>query len=270
MTDGALIAVAPNGARRGKADHPALPIAPAELALEADACWAAGASLLHLHVRDAGGGHSLAADDYLPAIEAVKAAVGDRMIVQITTEACGVYDVAAQMACVRAVRPEAASFAFREFFRPGFDLDALADFFAWVADAGILPQFILYDPAEVAALRGLVAEGVLPFPAPNALFVLGRYSDGIASDPAAVHAFLAGWPDGAPWSVCAFGRSEARVAAAALALGGHVRVGFENNLEAPDGGVLPSNAAQVARVAAIARLLGRPPLAAAGARQLTR
>lgn len=270
MTEGVLISVAPNGARRGKADHPALPIAPAELAREAETCRLAGASLLHLHVRDQAGGHSLAADDYLPAIAAVKATVGDGMIVQITTEACGVHDVAAQMACVRAVRPEAASFALREFFRPGHDRRALADFFYWVAEAGIAPQFILYDPAEVGALLALVEESVLPFTRPNALFVLGRYGEGVASDPAAIHAFLAGWPEDVPWSVCAFGRSEARVAAAALALGGHVRVGFENNLEAPDGSPLPSNAAQVARIAAIARLLGRPPMAAAEARQLTR
>jgi 3-keto-5-aminohexanoate cleavage enzyme len=268
MNEGAQIAVAPNGARRGHADHPGLPVTPAELAREAEACWAAGASLIHLHVRDEAGGHSLAPDHYLPAIEAVKAAVGDRLIVQITTEACGVFDVATQMACVRAVKPEAASFGLREYFGPGHDRAALADFFAWVAEAGVLPQFILYDPAEVATLLELVEAGVLPFSNAHALFVLGRYADGVASDPAMIEPFLAQWPEEAPWSVCAFGRSEARVAAAALARGGHVRVGFENNLEAPDGETLPSNAAQVARVAAIARLLGRALLTAEEARRL--
>ena len=265
---GALISVAPNGARRTKADHPALPITPAELAAEARACCDAGAGLIHVHVRDGAGGHSLAPDHYRPAMDAVKAAVGDGMIVQITTEACGIYTPAEQMACVRALRPDAASFGLREFFGPGHERAELADFFAWVADAGVLPQFILYDPAEVEMLLELVSAGIIPFSSPHALFVLGRYSDGVQSDPAAIERFLAAWPDKAPWSVCAFGASEARVAAAALARGGHIRIGFENNLEDPEGGQLPSNAAQVERVARIAEAMCLPLISAAEARTL--
>ena len=54
-----LIMVAPNGARKTKADHPALPITPAELAATASACLEAGAAAIHLHVRDRDGGHTL-------------------------------------------------------------------------------------------------------------------------------------------------------------------------------------------------------------------
>ena len=81
-----MIAVAPNGARKQKADHPALPLSSAELAETAMQCRDAGACMIHLHVRDARGRHSLDTDAYRQAITAVRDAVGPDMIIQITTE----------------------------------------------------------------------------------------------------------------------------------------------------------------------------------------
>jgi uncharacterized protein (DUF849 family) len=72
--------------------------------------------------------------------------------------------------------------------------------------------------------------------------------------------FLARWGDKAPWTVASFGPSELRVAAAAIALGGDVRVGFENNMQRPDSSYLRSTAEQVTAVVALARLLHRPLL----------
>ena len=83
-----VLAVAPNGARKTKADHPALPIGPEELAETAKACAGAGASMIHLHVRDAEGQHSLDVGRYLAATEAIRAAVGEDLVIQIlNTEA---------------------------------------------------------------------------------------------------------------------------------------------------------------------------------------
>jgi uncharacterized protein (DUF849 family) len=87
--DRIVVMSAPNGARRGKADHPALPITPSELAEEAMALVSAGVSVLHLHVRDAAGAHTLDADAYRAAIEAIRARVGDALVLQVTTEAVG-------------------------------------------------------------------------------------------------------------------------------------------------------------------------------------
>lgn len=252
-----LIAVAPNGAHRSKRDHPALPLAAAELAEEARRCSDAGAGLLHLHVRDTDGRHSLEPDHYRAAIDAVREAVGDRMVVQVTTEAAGRYAPPEQMAAVRALSPEAASFAVRELVPHPAAEPAARDFFAWVAEAGVLPQFILYNAADALLLRDLIARRVIPFVKPPVLFVLGRYSAGPASQPVLIHAFLDAWGADGHWSVCAFGPAETAVAAAALALGGHPRVGFENNLQRPDGALLASNAEQVTRVASLAALLGR-------------
>jgi len=100
------IAVAPNGARKTHADHPALPITPDELAACARQCVDAGAAMLHLHVRRPDGTHSLEPDDYRPAVAAVQQAVGDALVLQITTEAVGIYTPAQQMASVRALQPE--------------------------------------------------------------------------------------------------------------------------------------------------------------------
>jgi 3-keto-5-aminohexanoate cleavage enzyme len=253
-----LISVAPNGARRLKADHSKIPLSPAELASDALKCQQAGAGLIHLHVRDGQGRHSLSPDHYRPALDAVRRAVGDEMIIQITTESVGRYNPAEQMASVRAIMPEAASFAVRELIPDSASELAAAMFFNWVAENGILPQFILYTPAEARRLLDLCDRGIIPYRRPPTLFVLGRHGDGPASHPAMIQLFLEAWGAGGHWSVCAFGPSEIAVAAAALALGGHARVGFENNLLRLDGSRLTENAEQVGRVALIAQGLGRP------------
>ncbi|MHA1599614.1 MAG: 3-keto-5-aminohexanoate cleavage protein, partial [Alphaproteobacteria bacterium] len=92
-----ILTVAPNGARRGHADHPALPITPDEIGRCAAACADAGAAMIHLHVRDRDGGHSLDADAYRAAIDAVRREAGERIIVQVTSEAVGIYEPAEQM-----------------------------------------------------------------------------------------------------------------------------------------------------------------------------
>lgn len=101
-----IIAVAPNGARKTQDFHPALPMTADEIARDAVACRDAGACMLHLHVRDRDGGHSLDGDTYRQAIAAVRTAVGDDMVIQITTEAVGHYTPDQQIALLHDVRPK--------------------------------------------------------------------------------------------------------------------------------------------------------------------
>ncbi len=253
------IAVAPNGARRTQADHPRLPLTPAEIARDARECLEAGACMLHLHVRDGEGRHTLDADAYRAAIAAVRAEVGEGLVVQVTTEAVGCYEPEAQMAVVRDLRPEAVSLAVRELIPDSGHERAAADFLEWCRRERIAPQYILYDVEDLAWFRDLKARGVVPGGATFRLYVLGRYAAGQRSDPADLLPFLCA--DGGredPWALCAFGPREAACATAAAALGGHVRVGFENNLHRPDGGVADSNAALVRAAAEGAAALGRP------------
>ena len=115
------IAVAPNGGRKVKADHPAVPLTPAELAVTAAQCLEAGAAMIHAHVRNADGSHLLDADAYRDAIAAIRSTVGDKLVMQITSEALGKYTPAEQRAVVQAVKPEAASLALRELVPLGVD-----------------------------------------------------------------------------------------------------------------------------------------------------
>jgi uncharacterized protein (DUF849 family) len=253
------IAVAPNGARRTKADHPALPITPDDLAETARRCREAGAALLHLHVRDAEGAHSLDPRHYSQAIAAVRAAVGDALVIQATTESAGRYGPAEQLDAMRALQPEAVSLAVRELMASDADARATSEFLHWALDAGVAPQFILYDARDLARFRALAARGLVPGRRHFLLFVLGRYAEQQVAAPRDLLRFLCA--DGGlaePWMLCAFGSREAACTSAAVGLGGHVRVGFENNLHAPDGTQAPDNAALVSAAADAAQAAGRP------------
>ena len=112
------IMVAPNGARRTKADHPALPVTIAETVETACACFAAGAGGIHAHLRDADQNHVLDAGLYSELIAEIGRAVPD-MAVQITTEAVGRYTPEEQRAVVQAVMPNTVSVALREMVPDG-------------------------------------------------------------------------------------------------------------------------------------------------------
>jgi len=268
-TEPLIIAVAPNGARRTHADHPKLPMTPSELASCVTDCLAAGAAMVHLHVRDAQGAHTLDPDSYRAAIDAIRDQVGDRIVIQATTEAVGRYSPTEQMAAVRALHPEAVSLAPRELVPEGSEeTAAAAEFFHWLGEEGILTQYILYSDQDVARFDDLVARGVVPGGPKFVLFVLGRYTPGQRSQPVDLLPFLAANRAGHAWAVCAFGPREAACAVTAAGLGGHARVGFENNLLLPDGRTAPDNTALVANVAQAAALLGRPLADAATARRL--
>lgn len=263
-----VIAVAPTGARRSKADHPALPITAEEIAATAAACREAGAAMIHLHVRDRDGRHLLDAEAYRAATKAIRDVVGDGMIVQVTSEAAGVYGPDEQMAVIRETRPEAVSLAVREIVPDATREPEAARFLAWIEAEGILPQYILYSEEDLARFRELCRRGVVPGERHFLLLVLGRYTAGQISEPGQLLPFLAGGLAGDDWGVCAFGRWEAACIAAAAALGGHARVGFENNFHRADGSLAGDNADLVTGVAAMATDIGRSIASAVEAREI--
>ncbi|NIR28056.1 MAG: 3-keto-5-aminohexanoate cleavage protein [Gammaproteobacteria bacterium] len=260
--------VAPNGAYKSKADHPAIPLSPPELARTAAECERAGAAMIHLHVRDAGGRHTLDPAAYREAIEAVRDAVDERLVVQVTSEAAGVYAPAEQMRVVRELEPESVSLAVREIVPDEGAEPEATEFLHWVIARGILPQFILYSAQDVLRYHELRARGVIPPGEHFVLFVLGRYRSDRRSEPRDLLAFVETHQEQSPWAVCAFGAREHACGVAAAALGGHVRVGFENNLYLKDGERARSNAELVAQICSAAEALGRPCADAQGARAL--
>lgn len=248
------IMVAPNGARRTKADHPRLPMSDEELVETAIACRDAGAGGIHLHLRDEAGRHVLDAARYRALLAALAEAVPG-MFLQITTEAVGRYSPEEQIAVLRATHPPAASVALGEILPAGADPGPARDLYHWAREEGIALQHILYAPAELDRLLRLLYEGVLPEPGPQnmlqVLFVLGRHSEGQRSRPADLDPFLARLPQDRPldWAVCAFGPEETACLTYGAFRGGKVRVGFENSLWNADGSLSRDNAERVREIA---------------------
>lgn len=264
-----MIIVAPNGARRMKADHPALPITPAELAQTAVECADAGAAMIHMHARTAEGMHSLEIDDNRHTYDAVKDAVGDRLIVQMTTEAVGIYQPEQQMRLIRTLTPEAASFGLRELIPNRDSIADAAEFFHWVADHGILAQYILYSAEDLLFYKELLELRALPRTAHHLLFVLGRYTQGQQSQPADLDPFMAQVDElDVRWAVCAFGKQELECLSTAIRRGGDARIGFENNLLCASGEQAQSNATQVAALYQEILAQGKTPATADEVRNL--
>ncbi len=256
---GVALAVAPNGGRHMKVDHAALPITPMELADCAQACLLAGASMIHLHVRNEAGRHCLDVQRYRAALDAVRTRVGDRLITQITTESLGLYQPVDQIELIRTLRPEACSIALREIAPDAAHEIGFASLLEWMRRERVFPQIILYDATDVVRLQGMRQRGLIPASDIPVLFVLGRYTAGQQSAPGDLRQFMAVARQSpfAHWTVCAFGRDEAACAVAAALLGGHVRVGFENNFHLPDGTVAAENADLLRPVAGALQHLGR-------------
>ncbi len=249
MTGLPRLMVAPNGARRTKADHPALPMTLPEIIETARACAAEGADGLHLHLRDAEGRHLLDAGRYREALAEIGAAAPD-MAVQVTTEAAGRYGAAHQRRVALDSGADLVSVALREMVVETPDATATA-FYEDCAARGIAVQHILYDPADFDLLARLLPDALLRARELQLIYVLGRYSRDQESDPADLAPFLERMqaeelaPD---WAVCAFGRSETACLVEAHRRGGKLRVGFENSLWQSDGRVAADNAARVREV----------------------
>lgn len=246
------VMVAPNGARKQKSDHPAVPITIAEVAATAAACQAEGADGLHAHVRDAEGGHVLDAGLYSELLQEV-AIQAPGMLAQITTEAVGRYTPREQRAVVRDVKPKAVSVALREMLSDPSDSDEARVFYHWVFEERIALQHILYDAQDVCRLSQAIEDETVVGSDVQVLFVLGRYAAGQQSQPRDLIPFLSALNSSpfladADWAICAFGDQETACLSDAVRAGGKVRVGFENSLMNSNGRVATDNAERVADV----------------------
>ena len=272
-----LIASAPNGAHKSREDHNQLPVTTAQLADTAAAVLAAGAQMIHLHVRDARGKHTLDAGTYRAAIEAIRAKAGNDLFIQITSEAAGVYDTEQQRRAMYAantadagVSPDGVSLALRELIRAPEDAAPAGELFHHLAGRGVLAQYILFSIDDIARYGSLLKQGVIP-PLDHStghsgghsiLLVVGRYG-AQPSTPETLHRMLEalrGCINQPPsWMVCAFGEHEFDCLLEAVKLGGHARVGFENSLLLRTGQVAADNRQLVTQLVEAGNPDGRPP-----------
>jgi 3-keto-5-aminohexanoate cleavage enzyme len=263
-----VLTVAPNGGRKTKTDHPELPLTGDELARTAAECLERGASMIHLHVRDAEGRHCLDPEAYRATMAQICQEVGDRLVLQITSESLGLYSPAEQRAAVIKTNPEAVSLALGELAPEAPDEKDFCVFLSKLKQMRVWPQIILYTPAEAERLGAMVKQGLIPFDKLSVLYVLGRFSLTRTALPRDLLPFIA--PDKPrfhSWSVCAFGRRETACVTAAALLGGHARVGFENNFSLPDGARAASNAELVRAAARALEAVGLQTQNADGLRE---
>jgi len=259
-----IVMSAPNGARRHRAQHPNLPVTPDELADCAQSVLEAGAAIIHIHIRDDFEGHSLDARRYRDALRAIRDRIQDRLVVQVTTESCDTYTPQQQMELVRELRPEAVSVALRELLPHPELIKDVRDFSTWSRANGVMVQCILHTPDDASRYSELRNRGVLGDESNFVLFVLGSYSMAIDGLPEDIEIYRSNIADESVfWSVCCFGSRENDAARLAAQSGGHARVGFENNLNMPDGSLAPDNAALV-RLAVQQGLDAGRPIADAG------
>jgi uncharacterized protein (DUF849 family) len=263
-----VLTVAPNGGRKTKADHPALPLSADELARTAAECLERGASMIHLHVRDAEGKHCLDPEAYRAAIARICEEVGDRLVLQITSESLGRYSPAEQRSAVLRTNPEAVSLALRELAPEQADEKDFGLFLGKLKQMRIWPQIILYTPDEAKRLGAMLKQGLIPFDDLAVLYVLGRFALTRTAIPRDLVPFVApDMPRFHPWSVCAFGRREAACVTTGALLGGDVRVGFENNLTLPSGARAASNAELVGAAVSALEAVGFATQTAEGLRE---
>lgn len=241
-----ILALAPNGAYKQKTDHPALPLKLDEIVLTAQAAQAAGVTLLHLHIRDHNNQHSLDPVLYRRTIDAIEDQLGESLIIQITSEAAGKFSPAQQIESIQSVKPACVSIALRELITDQTQTVQARALFHWCAEHACRAQFILYSEDDLRAYLRYRQADLIPDSPHSVLFVLGRYRNSGQSSIEDLTPYLSHASElDTPWMVCAFGASEQAVVLEAALQGGHIRIGFENNLLRCDASISTNNTQQV-------------------------
>ena len=265
-----LITVAPTGAETAKADCPALPTTLDELVETAKRCEAAGAGMIHIHIRD--GEHRPTLD--LGRLTDTVAAVRENtaLIVQLSTGGA-VTDPEADRLAVLDALPDSASctmgtvnFGDDVFMNPW---PFVTQLFQLTQEREVVPEFELFDLGHVAALHRLLDRYGLPYGGKvHVDFVMG-VPGGMPGTAAALVAGVAALPDAVTsWSATGIGRTTLSVMLASLAQGGHLRVGMEDVLTISKGVPVDSNAQLVERAIEAGRLAQRTPASTADARAM--
>jgi 3-keto-5-aminohexanoate cleavage enzyme len=254
-----IISAATTGSWPTKAQNPNVPTTPEEIAHAAVECGEAGAAIVHVHVRDDDERVTCDPERYARVRELVEAAGSDVIINMSTGGGAGSTTDDERMAPV-ALAPEIASFdcgslnfGERVFINSPAFLRELA---TRMNTHGVHPEIECFEPGHIWNALRLIDEGLLT-PPYWFQFVLG-VRGGSPPEVKQLQHMVEMLPSGAHWSVCGIGRAQLPLGLAAMAMGGHVRTGLEDNIWYRKGELAQSNAQLVARVARIAAELGRP------------
>jgi len=266
--DPLMITCAITGAETTRDRQPNLPVTPEQQAQAAYDAVQAGASIIHLHVRDDQGKPTQDQARFRASIEAIRARVPEAIIQISTGGAIG--ESIENRARPLELKPEMASlnlgtmnFGDDVFFNHPRDIVALA---SRMQSLGVVPELEIYEMGMLEAAFRLAKQGILRGPL-HLQFVLG-VPGGMSGELPNLMSLLQRVPDGTHWGVAGIGRYQLPLATHALLLGGHVRVGFEDNIFYRKGEIASSNAQLVARVVRLAGELGREVATPAQTREM--
>jgi uncharacterized protein (DUF849 family) len=268
-TAATLITVAPTGAESEKAAVPALPVTLGELVATAKDCEAAGAAVIHVHIRDADARPTLDVGRLTDTVRALREGTG--LIVQLSTGGA-VTDSFDHRLTVLDAGPDACSltcgtvnFGDEVFANPW---PFIRELYGRTKDLEVVPEFELFDLGHVATLHRLLDDLGPPFGGHVHCDLVMGVPGGMPGDAATLVQAVAALPEGATWSATGIGRSSLPVMFAALAAGGHLRVGMEDTVTFARGRPVTGNAELVERAAALAELAQRPAMTTLAARAM--
>lgn len=251
-----IITAALVGAEVTRKDHPRLPVTPGEIAQAAYEAWQAGASVIHLHVRRPDGTPTQDVSIFKRTMALIREKCN--VIIQVSTGGAVGMTADERLAPV-ALGPEMASltagsvnFGDGVFLNPPKDIELFA---RQMQVHGVKPEVELFDTGMVVNALQLAKKGLLQSPLHFGL-VLG-VPGGIPGTIKDLLHLVDGLPPGSTWSVAGIGKAQLPLGVMAIMLGGHVRVGFEDNIYYTKGVLAESNAQLVERMARISRELGR-------------
>lgn len=268
--DPLVITVAPVGAEVTRAQTPYIPLSPEEIAEECYRAWNEGASVAHLHARDERGVSTQDPAVYARIFELVRAKTD--LIIQLSTGGA-VGMTVRERALPVSLKPDMATITCGTVnFGDGVFSNSMSDmevFAQVIRENGVKPEFELFEVGMIENQRRLWAKKLVDLPG-HFDFVMG-VPGGISGDPRNLTHFVSMIPqDGSTWTVAGIGRHELPLGAMGIVLGGHVRVGFEDNIYYSKGVLAKSNAELVSRMVRLAGELGRPVAGPSEARRVLR
>jgi uncharacterized protein (DUF849 family) len=280
VEDPVVITCSISGALANREQCPAIPYTPEEYGAEARRIVDEGGVMIHIHARRPDGTPSYEVEDFRAITEAIKAEVGDDVIINYSTGALGV-SIEKRIEYLRELRPEVAAlnmgsmnyakysrkrkdFVFKTVFTNPFD--EIIEFLTAMRDLGIKPEHECFDLGHVGSVYPLMDMGVLepPLHVDCVMGVVG----GVRPTARNLTAMAAEVPDGSHWGVIGISREQWLLVAAALTLGGSIRVGLEDNFYLPNGEMARSNGDLIAKARQMTEDAGRRAATVAEARDM--
>jgi 3-keto-5-aminohexanoate cleavage enzyme len=280
LDDPVVITCSISGAIANREQCPAIPYTPAEYAAEARRIVDEGGVMIHIHARTPAGAPSYEIEDFQAITEAIRAEVGNAVIVNYSTGTVGV-PVEKRVAYLRACRPEVAAlnmgsmnyakysrsrrdFVFKMVFTNPFE--EIIELLEAMNELDIKPEHECFDIGHVGSLEPLIHMKLLKTPL-HVDCVMG-VTGGIPATARNLAAMVDNVPAGSHWGVIGISRDQWMLVASALTLGGSIRVGLEDNLYLPNGEMARSNGELVAKARRMTEDIGRRPASVQEARAM--